>query len=120
MLDLEKLEEIAKRATPGPWVHGTPMENWKEFVYLQNVYTKGGDDVVEMANNSFVIRRTDADFITEFNPTVALELIKRIRKLESAFNKISERPCQCKQSYECDCGMRHRQIAEAALGKDTL
>lgn len=85
MIDLDKLEEMAKAATPGPWVRGP--YGW--------VYVTGADTyaVACCATKSGPMRNSNAneDFIAAANPAAVLEMVDLIRKQEAALAGVQAR-----------------------------
>jgi hypothetical protein len=79
MIDLDKLEELAKKATPGPWSANGPLAvNTSQdhpLCTLSSAFHR------ELENGK---AGQDAEFISSANPTTILELIAEVRKLKSA------------------------------------
>lgn len=63
---LDELEELAKKATPGPWRGG-----------MMGLITKTNGEPVVSANR---LADKDSAFIAAANPTVVLEMIAEIRE----------------------------------------
>lgn len=71
-LDVESLEQTARRATPGPWI--------KEYIDWEHCWHFGtGYTAVGTVNGV-----PDSGYIAAFNPETALALIAEIRRLRSA------------------------------------
>ncbi len=81
--DLDSLEALALKATPGPW-HECPMQMF--------VFGPGGGDMIASTddNGELLIRghgarlpmEANAHFIAAANPSVILDLIRRVREAE--------------------------------------
>ena len=77
MIDIDKLEKLAKAATPGAWdavlhAHGTGVENDDEQLFI------------EQYGLTYAANPSDALFIAAANPQAVLELIERVRRAENA------------------------------------
>ena len=87
MIDLDKLEELCKNATPGPWLQGTYNGDIMPWVC--------DDSGVEIARTS-LIRAVDEDHIqnaahiSSANPTTILELITEVRRLRLEVDRLKE------------------------------
>jgi hypothetical protein len=69
-IDLDKLEALARAATPGPWTNGwpaIPFEDAVERIFAEDVHT-----------------REDAAFIAAANPATVLQLIELARRSTTA------------------------------------
>jgi hypothetical protein len=83
-IDLDRIEQLARAATPGPWdnhsVNGDPIES---------VWLEDGNVVATWAIKEprFELHapqaREDAAFIAAANPTAVLELVQRLRAGEA-------------------------------------
>lgn len=78
LVDLNKLEQLARAATPGPWAHvpvypngftGTAQSGW--------TVANGYDRLAELD----IVREADAAFIAAANPAAVLELLAEIDRL---------------------------------------
>ena len=91
MINLTKLEELAKEATPGKWEHG--VHSYHDFVKVDSGLIADG------------LYSGDAAFITSANPATILALVKvcraakkcsddpyckALRELQEALKEISE------------------------------
>lgn len=76
MTDLDRLEQLAMEATPGPWTKG----QWTEVINpcMWQVFARGSKQTVVMDTVE-----PDATYIAAANPATVLELIQRVRKAES-------------------------------------
>jgi hypothetical protein len=75
MTDLDRLEELAKAATPGPWLN---IDGGIEAYVNGNSWSIVHDDEEEYILPS----RTDAAYIAAASPDVVLDLIARARQGE--------------------------------------
>lgn len=84
-LNLDELDRLAKAATPGPWYSAggylTARDPDKPS-FQQSIY-----NLNEIGNNHVIQaipfdRPDDAKFVAAFNPSVAQELIRRLREAE--------------------------------------
>lgn len=87
-MDIEKLEELAKDATPGPWwidSHGHAMveQNNFEVVFTHDDSLRPAVRHQSTGNLSHWRNDCDATYIASINPSVLLELIAHIRSIES-------------------------------------
>lgn len=74
-LDLNKLELLAKAATPGPWYEG-------KHGYILGPATRSSG-LMDICN-VFNAEERNLPYIVAANPTTILELINEIRRLEAA------------------------------------
>ena len=74
--DLDRLERLAKYATPGPWKVELPDCSIE-------IHSEDGDIVI--GATSF---EDDMEFIAACDPTTVLALLRRIRELENAVTEI--------------------------------
>ena len=85
MIDLDKLEELAKKATPGPWSSNGPLAvNTSQdhpLCTLSSAFHR------ELENGK---AGQDAEFIASANPTTVLELIAEVRKLRLEVDRLKE------------------------------
>ena len=80
-LDLDALEKVARKATPGPWRSGSARFGY-DVTETPYVEPEGGlYNVAQMYNAHFAM--PDARHVATFNPVTALALIARIRELEA-------------------------------------
>jgi len=90
--DLDKLEQVAKAATPGPWERA-PVEYWGEVrTAIQHPKEKGVDPVVEpgfCCETQYEISDNNASFIAEASPSTVLELIERVRDYENVIREFA-------------------------------
>lgn len=82
MTRLELLEEIAKKASPGPWELEDPMNHHWGMTAKNIIAAKG--DVIHADDYYLDAKESDFVFILTFSPETVLALIERIRILESA------------------------------------
>jgi hypothetical protein len=78
-LDIDKLEALARAATPGPWREGQ-VEVWNVFVPGHG--SLGPERVLLRMNQHFEKFRDDATFIAAANPDVVLDLLAEHRRLQ--------------------------------------
>lgn len=87
-VDIEKLEALAKNATPGPWwidSHGMTMMSMAKLEVVFNHPAQGVAVRNEDTGNLSHWRNDwDASFIAAANPEVVLELTQTIRDLQSS------------------------------------
>jgi hypothetical protein len=74
MTDLDKLEALAKAATPGEW------RAWITRRRQPEIYTDGGSSEQNDKIASGVLRRADAAFIEAAQPATILDLIASARR----------------------------------------
>lgn len=94
-LNLDKLEELAKAATQGPWKSDS----------LNNVRHRSG--IVLHSTIAYIEpRAADSAFIAAVNPDVVLELIAELRKARKERNWIARRAVcihdACARPGKCD------------------
>lgn len=84
MSDLDELERLAKAATPGPWeVDGDGRDICG---FAGRLGAANGEPPYEITENNGFMRNSmaaDAAFISAANPTVVLELVRRLRAAEA-------------------------------------
>lgn len=94
--DLERLEALARAATPGPWFcndwqrDGGP-DTWTVEAHRREILSSGqssiwpgGIEKIQIANTEYGERPIeDAAFIAAANPATILSLIQRVREAES-------------------------------------
>jgi len=107
MDDLERLKELAEKATPGPWFVGIADEprrgpvdaEYKAPGYYDNIgvisSTSGGTAVGCNEYNVFSDLGT-ATYIAAANPEVVLKIIARVRELEA---KLLEESARADDNY---------------------
>lgn len=95
-INLDNLEYIAKKATPGPW-------------YADGPGMPGPDDTLTISpgDSGGVLAYVqplwdDADYIAAFNPTQTLALIDRIRELEATIQRVRDARSNHPAIPECD------------------
>ena len=71
--DLDKLEQVARAATPGPW---------EVSLCSPTVINKNKNRVKEVVRGRDPMDQKDRDFIAQANPSTVLELIERVRVTE--------------------------------------
>ena len=79
--DLDKLEALAKAATPGEWRVSNHRQSSRAIQTVKNDY-----EVASVPLNKFTDNRrreADADFIAAANPSTILALVAHIRQLEA-------------------------------------
>lgn len=76
-MDVNKLRELAQKATPGPWRVGTPPPNGE-----QTIGTRLGLMVAVATTGAGVSSESNADFIAAANPAAILDLIDRLEAAE--------------------------------------
>jgi hypothetical protein len=75
-IDLDKLAELARAATPGPWEHGTGYEQSEPGDFV----SAAGGEVVVCEDQAPTA--ADAAFIAAANPAAVLALVERLRAAE--------------------------------------
>lgn len=77
---LDKLEEIAKAATPGPWSSSAaaPIDGWPDCIAI--AATAGRQKIYASPGSTFPA--ADAKHIAAASPDVVLALVADARKLE--------------------------------------
>jgi hypothetical protein len=73
-VDLDKLETLAKAATPGPWTHKSDINGLSNFVYQGSSMRRR-----QVARTLKLSDDSDAAFIAALNPSVALAIIAEVR-----------------------------------------
>lgn len=73
-IDLDKLEQVASKATPGPWRHRATDGGWSG-VFEQS---SAKAPICQLGFN----HPANADFIAALSPDVVLELVRRLRAAE--------------------------------------
>lgn len=83
-LDLDKLEALARAATPGPWLRPSP---WTGSIIRDDriVSRVNGESVFDGApcgyeNSSLMAKSVDIDYLEAVSPDVVLELIAELRR----------------------------------------
>ena len=76
-LDLEKLEQLAKSATPGRW------PNFNDADIREQLWRHYDWDKKRESRSPICIPYSDAEYIAAANPETMLALIERIKKLEA-------------------------------------
>lgn len=92
-IDLDKLEALARAATPGPWstsIDGPEGAEWDAGMAIAATY--GRQKVFARAGGSYP--RADQEYIAAASPDVVLALIERLRRAES-----DERPEEDPTTY---------------------
>jgi hypothetical protein len=77
-IDLDRLEELAKSATPGPWV--AEVDDWNCSVILDDDQP-GTAYIAERLTQGKSEGEADAEFIAALDPTTILALITEVRRL---------------------------------------
>jgi hypothetical protein len=88
-IDLDKLEELAKAATPGPWI-GDRIDGTVKYDIVAGDYPNGEFEIVcrgNNGNNFGFMKREDEDYTLAANPTAILELIAEVRNLRETIRK---------------------------------
>ena len=76
-IDLDKLEQLARAATPGPWsAEGDGAITWRGST------TSLAGCVAKVTDPSHPSAKNDAAFIAAANPAAVLELVQRLRAAE--------------------------------------
>ena len=92
--DLDKLEKVAKAATPGPWeasqAYCSEYDTWTRAVY----YYPSENYCVEVIETGCdcgdeVVGPVDTKFIAQANPSTVLELIERVRDYENVIREFA-------------------------------
>ena len=78
-IDLDRLEALANKATPGPWRYADS----EDHVTITGFIFAGFDDLFTLQRDS-AQGVMDAEFIAAANPQTILALIARIREMEAA------------------------------------
>lgn len=99
MIDLDKLEQLALAATPGPWLHrhdpGNPV-GCQHGIKLPGEHGYWVADCLDNADRNTVgghAGMRNAAYIAAANPAAVLELIRRLRAAEqdlAIFARITE------------------------------
>lgn len=84
--ELKRLEEIAKKATPGPWINDTSrFVDSNRFsnsdgigVRFERVYRQPDKFTQENICETLTNKKQNSEFIAAFSPDVCLELIQMI------------------------------------------
>ncbi|MGF6837039.1 hypothetical protein QF001_000906 [Paraburkholderia youngii] len=82
-IDLDKLEALAKAATPGPW-RGDRIDGTVKYDIVAGDYPHGKYEIVcrgDNGNNFGFMKAEDEDYALAANPTAILELIAEVRAL---------------------------------------
>lgn len=94
-MDLNKLEELARAATPGPWLHrhdpGNPP-GVQHGVKLEGEFGAWVCDCLDNADRltvGGVAGERNAAFIAAANPAAVLDLIDLIRKQEARIDELT-------------------------------
>lgn len=112
--ELDKLERLAKAATPGPWEFKEDNDETKDGSYLE-FYTAGPAriDIYRFDPQGETLGKADAEYIAALSPDVALSLISEMRALRAENEKLSSiRPDFSNYSLEEFESLR-AQLAEA-------
>lgn len=80
MIDLNKLEKLAKGASPGPWGIAETRADNGEYTGLEIF----ADDGSALISEEYLPNDADSQFIAAANPAVILELIETQRELLEA------------------------------------
>lgn len=80
-LNIDRLEELAKKATPGPWTYGDNRDGLGNMLHPAKYPGKYSP----IANFEFT-EEEDAEYLANCNPETILELIRRLREAESRNN----------------------------------
>ena len=93
MLDIDKLEQAALAATPGPWKYNTNL-GW---AYPQtNIESANGTQITRFVDGELQFSCTvgkaelewkNAEYIAAANPSTVLELINRLKLTTKEVNK---------------------------------
>lgn len=100
-LDLDRLEQLATAATPGPWETGRQTDDGP-FAMVD-----GGDDqIADCHRNHWGDRQCEANaaFIAALSPDVVLELIRWAKACQSAFGRYGVHQPRCRSEDKCTCG----------------
>lgn len=79
MIDIDKLEQLAKAATPGPWRFINRQDN--QFVAYRKPGAARGNLYAICALPGVTAKTKDFRYIAAANPTAVLALIAELRKL---------------------------------------
>lgn len=75
---IQKLRELAEKATPGPWQHSDP---WRRKKGQKHIVDANGE-MVSCHGFAATRKEVDGDFIAAANPATVLALIAEIERLE--------------------------------------
>lgn len=103
MIDLAELRRVALAATPGSWLRYVSRKfppKWSKVI----AHGASTDDICklfgELGSENHI---NDSEFISQFNPTTALELIERLERAE----RVVEAAKECLWVDECRCDMAY-------------
>lgn len=106
-VDLDKLEALAKAATPGPWERGDGKLNGNDLMVYGEDYA--GAAIVEMRSDANFTPRErriqNLDFIAAANPATVLSLIAQARAAAPSLLSADElaafnRFCECCEDFD--------------------
>lgn len=128
MTELEKLEALAKAATPGPWAyepHGDTMEYGVGVLMDENDnqvsgYQESGVMTVVESVAVEVNGQSNAAFIAAANPQAILTLIQEKREMEEALKRMR---IALEGLAECDgrsTTLEHANSVIAGMGKAAI
>lgn len=96
MSDLDRLEKLAREATPGPWVVDSEREESDFGSYsvhgIKGVAPTRWYSDSDMAHTALEpLEYPDAEFIAAANPSVVLDLIAKLREVTESRNEWASR-----------------------------
>jgi hypothetical protein len=104
--DLAKLKEIAKAATPGPWVERPNYGDPEGTLAIIKIDPDGGIYWIVSRMAAFKDIQ-NATFIATFNPTTVLSLIERLELAEGALKNIQEKATVAAYSKQASAAHVH-------------
>lgn len=133
-IDIQKLEELAKAATPGPWRYD--WGNWDVECANKNYYrysicgldisdraicfgSEEGEEKKKLSDHAYGRTTSDGEYIAAANPDVILRLLEVIKRQERSLRNIIEadpRPDLSHQKY-VDAIIFIKEQAEKALNE---
>lgn len=88
--DIERLEELAKKATPGPWSHEpTSFNKLDRILYSNRTGSMHGLNLMTLADGDWN-HVNNVEFIALANPTTILPLIERLREAEKHLRALQD------------------------------
>ena len=81
--EIERLEALAGKATPGPWSHEpTSFNKLDRILYSNRTESMHGLNLMKLADGDWN-HVNNVEFIAAANPSTVLSLIERLRELEA-------------------------------------
>lgn len=83
-IDIERLRDLARRATPGPW-HADPSPDRHHLDAVNAEYQNGAPDTICLVGRSSLDQQNaDSEYMAAAHPAVILALLDRLDKFEDA------------------------------------